>query len=121
MPNTTRDFPLLICRVGFVLAFGGVAAFWWRLSDDDRFYAVLSAVAGLFALGRASSFHDFCSTLALFGWVTIGFALLTLATGYSVGWQTVRVVESASGIAPLIFGMFLVVLAFSARRLVRRT
>jgi hypothetical protein len=94
--TATRDFPLLLCRIGFVLALAGIAAVWWRLSADDRFYAIIIAVAGSFALGLATSFHAFCSTLAVFGWVTIGFALFTLGTGYSVGWRTVRVVESAS-------------------------
>jgi hypothetical protein len=119
--TVTRDFPLLLCRIGFVLALAGVAAVWWRLSADDRFYAIIIAVAGSFALGLATSFHAFCSTLAVFGWVTIGFALFTLATGYSIGWRTVRVVENASGVTPLIFGLLLVVIAISAKRLVRRT
>jgi len=117
----TKDFPLLLCRIGFVLALGGVAAVWWRLSADERFYAIIIAVAGSFALGLASSFHAFCSMLAVFGWVTIGLALFTVVTGYSVGWRSVRVVENASGIAPLIFGLLLVVIALIAKRLVRRT
>jgi hypothetical protein len=119
--TATRDVPLLFCRIGFVLALAGVAAVWSRLSTDDRFYAIIIAVAGSFALGLATSFHAFCSTLAVFGLVTIGFALFTLATGYSVGWHTVRVVESASGIAPFISGLVLVIIAFTAKRLVRRT
>ena len=119
--TATRDFPLLLCRIGFVLALAGVAAVWGRLSADDRFYAIIIAVAGSLTLGLATSFHAFCSTLAVFGWVTIGFALFTLATGYSVGWRTVRVVESMSAIVPLIFGLLLVVIAFSAKRVVRRT
>lgn len=104
-----------------MLAVAGVVTLWGRLNADDRFYAIVVAVAGAFALGFASTFHAFCTTLAIFGWMTIGFALFTLATGYSIGWRSVRVVESASGIIPFILGLFLVVIAYSAKRLVRRT
>ena len=79
--TATKDFPLLFCRIGFMLALAGVAAVWWRLNADDRFFAIIIALAGSFALGLATSFHAFCSTLAVFGCVTIGFALFTLATG----------------------------------------
>jgi hypothetical protein len=119
--TATRDFPLLLCRIGFALALVGVAAVWSHLSADDRFYAIIVAVAGSFALGLATSFHALCSMLSVFGWITVGFALFTLVTGYRVGWRTVRVVENSSGIAPLILGSLLVIVAFSAKRLVRRT
>lgn len=116
-----RDFPLLLCRVGFVLALAGCAAVWWRLSADDRFYVVVIALAGSFALGLSTSFRSFCSTLSVFGCVVVGFALFTLVTGYRVGWHRVRAVDHASGILPLMIGILLVGLAFLGKRVVRRS
>ena len=118
--TATRDFPLLLCRIGFVFALAGVATIWWRLSADDQFYAIIIALAGAFALGLSTSFHAFCSTLAVFGCVTIGFALFTLATGYSVEWHHIRVVENASGIQPLIVGALLLGSALVAKKVVPR-
>ena len=94
---------------------------WWRLSGDDRFYVVLIAVAGCFALALSSSFYALCSTLSVFGWVVAVFALFTLITGYSVGRHSVRVVDSTSGILPLIVGVLIVGFAVIGKRLVRRS
>jgi hypothetical protein len=119
--NASRDFALLLCRVGFLLALVAIASVWWRLSADDRFYAVIIALAGSIALASSTSFAALCSNLLYFGWITVGFALLTVITGYSVGWHRVRVVESASGILPLILGLLLVAVALGAKKLVRKT
>ena len=115
-----RDFPLLLCRVGFVLVLAGFAAVWWRLSADDRFYVVIIALAGSAALAISRSFHAFCSTLAVFGCVIVGSALLTVLTGSRVGWHRVHTVENAAGIQPLVIGALILGAALLGRRVAPR-
>ena len=116
MPPANQDFPLMLCRMWFVAWLVVTNAIWFQLSGDDRVYAAIIAVGGAVALGRAATFHAFCSMLEFFGWIIILFSLFPLITGYRTGYYTIRVVERTTGITPLISGTSLVLVAFIAKR-----